>query len=222
MLKEHPKIAITIATIGIVYGDIGTSPLYALRESLSGIPIIADNILGVLSLIFWSLIIIITLKYLTLILQADNKGEGGILAALALIKRSRGKSLKFFFFIAIAGTALLIGDGMITPAISVISALEGIQLVFPNFSYIILPATLFILMLLFINQHHGTAKIGSYFGPIMLLWFFTLALLGVIFFIQNGWTGYALLGSVFLAVTGGEALYADLGHFGKRNKRILS
>lgn len=239
MLKENTKIPITVAAIGIVYGDIGTSPLYALRESLSGITVIADNILGVLSLIFWSLVIIITLKYLTLILQADNKGEGGILAALALIKRSRGKPLKFFFFIAIAGTALLIGDGMITPAISVISALEGIQLFFPSFSYLILPATITILILLFVNQHHGTAKIGSYFGPIMLLWFLSIAFLGglqviknpqilaavnpyyaINFFIQNKWTGYVLLGSVFLAVTGGEALYADLGQFGKTPIRI--
>lgn len=237
--KNNHEISLTIAAIGIVYGDIGTSPLYAFRESLAGIPIIEDNILGILSLIFWSLIVIISLKYLVLILQADNKGEGGILAALALLKKNGGKSLKVFFLIAIAGTALLIGDGMITPAISVISALEGVQLVFPSFSYLTVPATLFILIILFLNQHHGTAKIGSYFGPTMFLWFLSIAILGgrhVIenpqvlaamnpyyganFFIQNGGVAYAILGSVFLAITGGEALYADLGQFGKMPIRL--
>lgn len=240
MLKQNNHgISLTIAAIGIVYGDIGTSPLYAFRESLAGIPLIEDNILGILSLIFWSLILVITLKYLMLVLQADNKGEGGILAALALLKKNRGKSLKFFFFIAIAGTALLIGDGMITPAISVISALEGVQLAFPTLSYLTIPATLFILIILFFHQHHGTAKIGSFFGPIMLLWFISIAALGGLhvienpqvlaamnpyyglnFFIQNGYVGYALLASVFLAVTGGEALYADLGQFGKTPIRL--
>jgi KUP system potassium uptake protein len=232
--KNNHKISLSIAAIGIVYGDIGTSPLYAFRESLAGIPLIESNILGILSLIFWSLILIITIKYLVLVLQADNKGEGGILAALALLKKSTNKALNLFFFIAIAGTALLISDGMITPAISVISALEGIKLVFPTLSYLTIPATLLILVILFLHQHHGTAKIGSYFGPIMLFWFLSMAALGALhaienpqifaainpyyglnFFIDNGYRGYATLASVFLAVTGGEALYADLGQFGK-------
>lgn len=240
MPKENTKtISLTVAAIGIVYGDIGTSPLYAFRESLAGIHPSRDNIYGVLSLIFWALIIIISLKYLVLVLKADNKGEGGILALLALLKKKPSKYLNIFFLTAIAGTALLIGDGMITPAISVISALEGIELVFPNMSYITIPATIFILIILFLHQHHGTAKIGSYFGPIMLLWFLCLAIFGgfrilqypqivesvnpyygINFFILNGWTGYAVLGSVFLAVTGGEALYADLGQFGKTPIRL--
>jgi len=237
---KNKRIALlSLAALGVVYGDIGTSPLYAVRESLYGLPLTRENILGVLSLIFWSLILVISTKYLILILRADNDGEGGILALLALLKQTSGKFYRLFFWIGAIGAGLLIGDGMLTPAISVVSAIEGLQVISPTFSDLILPLTIIILLGLFIFQHKGTAKIGGYFGPIILCWFITIGVLGgaqilanpqvlsainpyygIEFFHHNGWTGYALLGGVFLVVTGGEALYADLGHFGKTPIRI--
>lgn len=233
-VENKAVLPLSMAALGVVYGDIGTSPLYAIRESLLGLPVSPENVLGILSLIFWSLILVISIKYLCYILRADNDGEGGVLALLALLKRENGHTYKFLFLVGILGAGLLLGDGMLTPAISVVSAIEGLQVISPAFSQLILPLTCIILLVLFLVQRHGTAKIGRYFGPIILIWFITLAILGtakiiqnpmvisalnpyyaIEFFIHNGWTGYAALGGVFLVVTGGEALYADLGHFGK-------
>lgn len=238
-IQNKATLPLSMAALGVVYGDIGTSPLYAIRESLLGLPVFPENILGILSLIFWSLILIISIKYLCYILRADNDGEGGVLALLALLKRENGHTYKFLFLVGILGAGLLLGDGMLTPAISVVSAIEGLQVISPTFSQLVLPLTCIILLALFLVQHHGTAKIGWYFGPIILIWFATLAILGtakiiqnpivisalnpyyaIEFFIHNGWTGYAALGGVFLVVTGGEALYADLGHFGKTPIRL--
>jgi KUP system potassium uptake protein len=232
--SEKRTLGLSLAALGVVYGDIGTSPLYALRESLSGLPITADNIFGVLSLIFWTLILVVSIKYVTFILRADNDGEGGVLALLALLRRTDGRFYKILFFIGVFGAGLLFGDAMLTPAISVSSAVEGLLVIAPSISHYVLPITILILIFLFLNQYHGTAKIGRYFGPIILFWFLVLAVLGLFriidnpeifkainpyyavkFFETNGWTGYALLGGVFLVVTGGEAMYADLGHFGK-------
>ena len=231
--------SLSLAALGIVYGDIGTSPLYALRESLRGLPINLIDVLGVLSLIFWSLIFVISIKYLWILLRADNDGEGGILALSALIKRTNHHRSKLFFIVGILGAGLMLGDGMLTPAISVISALEGFNVFVPAMSSWILPSTCIVLLALFSMQSFGTEKIGFFFGPIIFIWFCTLAILGGIqivgnpivlkainpwyafeFFYQNGWKGYALLGGVFLVMTGGEALYADLGHFGKKPIRL--
>ena len=231
--------SLSLAALGVVYGDIGTSPLYALRESLRGVPINLIDVLGVLSLIFWSLIFVISIKYLVILLRADNDGEGGILALSALIKRTNEHRSKLFFVIGILGAGLMLGDGMLTPAISVISALEGVNVFVPSVASWIVPLTCMVLLALFYMQSFGTEKIGIIFGPIILLWFCTIAILGGVqiiknpvvlkainpwyafeFFYQNGWTGYALLGGVFLVMTGGEALYADLGHFGKKPIRL--
>lgn len=236
---------LSLTALGIVYGDIGTSPLYAVRESFQpshGIAASPENILGVLSLIFWSLILVISVKYLVFILRADNRGEGGILALAALCTpmgtRHRG-GRKGLIMLGLFGTALLYGDGMITPAISVLSAVEGLEVATPLFEPYIIPITIAVLVALFVSQRHGTAGVGKVFGPVTLLWFLTLTGLGVWhilrepqvlaainpiyafdFFAQNGWRGFVVLGSVFLVVTGGEALYADVGHFGKRPIRV--
>lgn len=231
--------SLSLSALGIVYGDIGTSPLYALRESLDGVPIDVGNVLGVLSLIFWSLILVISIKYLVILLCTDNDGEGGILALSSLIKRTNNNPSKIFVIIAILGAGLMLGDGMLTPAISVISALEGLNVVAPVLSSWILPLTCMVLLGLFFVQSYGTEKIGFVFGPIIFIWFCAIAVLGgrhvvhnpivlkainpyyaLDFFYQNGWHGYALLGGVFLVMTGGEALYADLGHFGKKPIRL--
>ena len=231
--------SLSLAALGVVYGDIGTSPLYALRVSLDDIPINLMDVLGILSLIFWSLILVISVKYLVLLLRADNDGEGGILALAALIQHKSPKRTKLYFVIGMLGAGLMLGDGMLTPAISVISALEGIEVFVPEFSSWILPLTCVVLVVLFAVQSFGTAKIGVVFGPIIFVWFITIAVIGVRhivdnpvvlnamnpyyafeFFHQNSWRGYALLGGVFLVMTGGEALYADLGHFGKLPIRL--
>jgi KUP system potassium uptake protein len=235
----------TLAALGVVYGDIGTSPLYALRECFHGphaIELSRGNVLGVLSLILWSLIIVISIKYLVYVLSADNEGEGGILALMALaLKSNSERPHKNRYFVPIVttlglfGSALLYGDGVITPAISVLSAIEGLNFATPLFEPYILLITVAIIIVLFLLQKNGTARIGKAFGPIILLWFFTLALLGIkgiisepsvasavlpyyalAFLLNNSLEGFIVLGSVFLVVTGGEALYADLGHFGKR------
>ena len=229
---------LTLTAIGVVYGDIGTSPLYALRECFNEPNAIApthDNILGVLSLIFWALILIISIKYLILILRADNEGEGGILALMELVKSHlRGKSLGFIITIGLFGAALLYGDGIITPAISVLSAVEGLKIATPFFEPYIIPLTLIIIFVLFFFQSKGTGKVGIVFGPITLLWFITIAILGSVkifenpaviealnpyygfeLFQANGFLGFLILGVIFLVVTGGEALYADMGHFGR-------
>ncbi len=230
---------VTIAALGIVFGDIGTSPLYALRVCFGGTHGIAatdQNIFGVLSLIFWSLILVISIKYLVLILNADNEGEGGILALMALVlPKKKNRKYLLILTMGLFGAALLYGDGMITPAISVLSAVEGLKIATPFFEPYILPITIVILFILFFFQSKGTGHVGMIFGPIILCWFLTLALLGinqivkypvilsalnpyyaVHFFSINGWGSITILGAVFLVVTGGEALYADLGHFGKR------
>lgn len=232
------KTLMTISALGVVYGDIGTSPLYALKESFHhghDIALTQANIFGILSLIFWSLVIVISIKYIRFVLKADYKGEGGILALTALVtpKDDKNKSRRNLILFGLFGTALLYGDGMITPAISVLSAVEGLELITPVFSPYILPITISILVGLFSVQKYGTAAVGKVFGPLTLVWFLTLGGLGIHniiiepavleainpywgfhFFTENSWDGFLVLGSVFLVVTGGEALYSDLGHFG--------
>lgn len=233
-----------LTTLGVVYGDIGTSPLYALRACFhdptasAQIAISRDNVLGILSLIAWSLFTVISLKYLVYVMRADNKGEGGILALLALAQR-RGRAPFWFASLSIFGAALLYGDAMITPAISVVSAVEGLRIATTALHRFVVPITCLILFLLFLFQRRGTKGVGLVFGPIMLLWFLTIAVLGVFaivrqpsvlaafnpfhglkFFLHNGWIGFTVLGAVFLVVTGGEALYADLGHFGRLPIRL--
>jgi KUP system potassium uptake protein len=246
----HPEHAsglalLTLGAIGVVYGDIGTSPLYALRECFHGIHGVAathDNVLGVLSLIFWSLTLIISIKYILFVMRADNNGEGGILALLALVAKSpdaKRKSRAMLVALGLFGAALLYGDGMITPAISVLGAVEGLEVATHIFEPYIVPITLVILVGLFMIQSHGTARVGLLFGPVMVVWFVTIAILGAIwvvrepsvlrafnplhaltFFRANGWHGFVVLGAVFLVVTGGEALYADMGHFGRKPIRL--
>jgi KUP system potassium uptake protein len=237
--KKESSAALTLAALGVVYGDIGTSPLYAMRESLQGLPINVTDVLGVLSLIFWSLTLIISIKYLFILFRADNDGEGGILALLALSKNTSTHRARFFFLLGILGAGLMLGDGMLTPAISVISAIEGVNVALPSLSSAIIPITCVILVALFAIQSLGTARIGIVFGPLIIIWFVTIAWLGLVqiidnplvlkamnpayaahFLVVNGWKGYVLLGGIFLVVTGGEALYADLGHFGKNPIRM--
>ena len=234
-------LTLSLGALGVVYGDIGTSPLYAIRESFygpHGIEVTRGNVLGVLSLIVWSLIIVISIKYITIILRADNKGEGGILALMALVQHGRmdrAAPHRAFLMLGIFGTALMYADGALTPTISVLSAVEGLQIAAPALASWIIPLTLVILVGLFMFQRRGTAGIGAVFGPVVLLWFVTLAVLGVSailrepgvlaavlpqhavrFFGENVARGFIVLGAVYLVVTGGEALYADLGHFGHR------
>ncbi|MFB6264135.1 MAG: potassium transporter Kup [Bradymonadaceae bacterium] len=238
---EESLGTLALAAIGIVYGDIGTSPLYAIRESINeyaGIQATATSVLGILSLIFWSLILVISFKYIGLVMQADNDGEGGIIALTALISSPREEPERWssrwiFLLLGLFGAALLWGDSMITPAISVVSAIEGLKVATPIFDPYVIPITIGILIGLFLFQSRGTAGVGKVFGPITLVWFLLLGTLGVLnlvdnpavfralsptyaveFFAQNGWQGFLVLGSVFLVVTGGEALYADIGHFG--------
>jgi KUP system potassium uptake protein len=238
---------LTLTALGVVYGDIGTSPLYALRECFKaeyGIHPTPESILGVLSLILWSLILVVSVKYIVFILRADNRGEGGILALLALLLQQRRRAddkRRRLTLVALGlfGAALLYGDGVITPAISVLGAVEGLEVGAPGLSRIVVPITLIILFALFMVQRFGTARVGTAFGPTMLLWFLTIAVLGVRsiasnpgvlaaanpwhaveFFFDHGVAGFLTLGAVVLCVTGGEALYADMGHFGKRPIRI--
>jgi KUP system potassium uptake protein len=247
--KTHNRVplpALALGALGIVFGDIGTSPLYALRESFHaahGLAPTPANVLGILSLIFWALVVVISVKYLAFILRADNQGEGGILALTSLlipptVRRGSGRWL--LILLGLFGTSLLYGDGIITPAISVLSAVEGLEVATPFFEPFVLPITIGILVALFAVQRFGTAGVGRVFGPVMLLWFAMLALLGIIhivqapgvlgavnpahalgFFLENGWRGFLVLGSVFLVVTGGEALYADMGHFGRQPIRLV-
>jgi KUP system potassium uptake protein len=236
---------LTVGALGIVYGDIGTSPLYALRECFHGTLGIAptrDNVLGVLSLIFWSLTLIISIKYLVFVMRADNEGEGGILALMALVSKqadARRRLRATMIALGLFGAALLYGDGMITPAVSVLSAVEGLNVTTHLFEPYVVPIAIVILLSLFVIQSRGTERIGFLFGPVMVVWFVTIALLGVRwisqdfhvlsafnpmhavqFFATNGFHGFVVLGSVFLVVTGGEALYADMGHFGRRPIRL--
>jgi len=239
---SKPSIhALTLAALGIVFGDIGTSPLYAVREAFHGPHAIAmgeANILGILSLIVWALIIIISIKYLLFVMRAGNKGEGGVMALMSLAvpktaQKSSGRAL-MILYMGLFGSALLFGDGVITPAISVLSAVEGLSVATPFFDPYVMPITLVILFTLFYGQRFGTAKIGSVFGPVIFAWFAVIGVLGfratldnphvfqavspvygLKFLLDNGWHGILALGAVFLAVTGGEALYADMGHFGR-------
>ena len=232
--------ALTLAALGVVYGDIGTSPLYALKEVFGGahnpVPISPDNILGILSLFFWSLMIVVTLKYVTFIMRANNEGEGGIVALMTLATdRDDNKSLLniFLVILGLIGAAFFYGDGVITPAISVLSAVEGLELITPAFKPFIVPISLVIIVGLFIFQRKGTASVGALFGPIMVVWFVVIALLGLAgivahpevlkavnplhgltFLAKNPILGFFALGSVVLCITGAEALYADMGHFG--------
>jgi KUP system potassium uptake protein len=238
---------LSLTALGVVYGDIGTSPLYALRECFKaeyGITPTHDSILGVLSLILWSLILVVSVKYIVFILRADNRGEGGILALLALLlqqKRREGDVRVRLALVALGlfGAALLYGDGVITPAVSVLSAVEGLEVSAPALTPFVMWISLVIIVGLFMVQRFGTARVGTAFGPIMLIWFFTIATLGVRsvilapsvllainpvyavrFFIEHGTAGFLTLGAVVLCITGGEALYADMGHFGKRPIRV--
>ena len=237
-----PLATTVLATLGVVFGDIGTSPLYALKECFSGphgVPPTPFNVLGVLSLVTWSLILVVSVKYLVLMLRADNDGEGGILALMALAVRVTGRAPHALLLLGLFGAALLYGDGMITPTISVLSAMEGLSIATPAFSRFVVPLTIVVLIVLFSLQRRGTEAIGAMFGPVTVVWFSVLAVLGtaslarspevliavdprhaVTFFAQNGAHGFLILGAVFLVVTGGEALYADMGHFGRRPIRV--
>jgi KUP system potassium uptake protein len=235
--------ALTIAAIGIVYGDIGTSPLYTMREAFGetgALPLAEATVLGVLSLIFWSLLTVVTLKYVIVILRADNRGEGGILALAALAHRTvSSRRHRSVLVLAMFGAALFYGDGLITPAISVLSAIEGLKVATPLFEPYVVPIALGILIALFVIQSHGTGKIGLLFGPVVCLWFIVLGFLGLVQIVQaphvlsalnptyglalfasHQWSAFVTLGAVFLAVTGAEALYADMGHFGRLPIRI--
>ena len=248
--NPHPDTkrltTLTLAALGVVFGDIGTSPLYAVRECFStahGVAITPHNVYGALSLIVWVLIVVVSLKYVLFIMSADNKGEGGELALMALIHPKQHSGRRFWVrapvVLGLFGAALLYGDGMITPAISVLSAIEGLTVVTPLFSPYVLPVTVVILICLFGAQRSGTGRIGSVFGPIILSWFLVLGVLGVrgillhpqvlaavsphyavSFLMQERWHAFVVLGSVFLAVTGAEALFADMGHFGKKPIRV--
>jgi KUP system potassium uptake protein len=244
-------LPLTLTALGVVYGDIGTSPLYAMRECFFGshsVPPTHENVLGVLSLIIYALLLVISVKYVAIVMRADNQGEGGILALTALVPGRHGdRSIAtrlamgrpVLVALGIFGTALLYGDGMITPAISVLSAVEGLEVVTPLFSGYVVPITVVILIVVFTIQKFGTHRVGGLFGPIVIVWFVTIAALGVTwiarepavlaafnprhavsFFGANGFAGFAVLGAVFLVVTGGEALYADMGHFGKQPIRL--
>jgi KUP system potassium uptake protein len=243
--REEPTgkrlVALSLLALGIVYGDIGTSPLYAVRECFHGshaVELTRANIFGVMSLIFWSLVVVVMLKYHVYVIRFDNRGEGGILALMGLVgmdRKRRATVQATLIAMGVFGAALLYGDGMITPAISVLSAIEGLEVATPFFKPYVIPITIVILVLLFMFQRRGTAGVGAIFGPIMVLWFSILGILGirgilwepsvllalnpwhaVRFFIANGGHGFLVLGAVFLVTTGGEALYADLGHFGEK------
>src|ERR1700694_5844727 len=231
--------ALTLGSIGVVFGDIGTSPLYAFREAVAGAAqgqaVTRVIVLGVLSLILWAVFIVVTAKYVLLLLRADNNGEGGTLSLMALGQRALGRRSWPLLALGVIGASMFIGDSMITPAISVLSAVEGLKLATPALEHFVVPLTVFILVVLFSVQSSGTARVASAFGPVMIVWFAALAVLGLVhisddpsvlaainpyygvhFLLTHGTIGLVTLGAVFLAVTGGEALYADLGHFGRQ------
>ena len=231
--------ALTLGSIGVVFGDIGTSPLYAFREAVHnathGGPVSREIVLGVLSLILWSLIVVVTIKYVLLLLRADNNGEGGTLSLMALGQRALGRRSWLLLALGVIGGAMFLGDAMITPAISVLSAVEGLKIAAPALEHYVVPLAIVILVCLFAVQSRGTAMVASAFGPVMIIWFLTLGVMGLMhisddpgivhainpvfavqFLLTHGIIGLVILGAVFLAVTGGEALYADLGHFGRK------
>ena len=231
--------SLTLGSIGVVFGDIGTSPLYAFREAVAGAahgqPVTRIMVLGVLSLILWALFVVVTAKYVLLLLRADNNGEGGTLSLMALGQRALGRRSWLLLALGVVGASMFIGDSMITPAISVLSAVEGLKLAAPALEHYVIPVTVLILAVLFSVQSSGTARVASAFGPVMVVWFASLAVMGLVhisddpsvlvainpvyavqFLLSHGTIGLVTLGAVFLAVTGGEALYADLGHFGRK------
>jgi len=239
--KNTKTSGLALAALGVVYGDIGTSPLYTMKEVFNGahhpVPISPEHILGILSVIFWSLVIVVALKYVVFVMRADNRGEGGIMALMALVLRGAADKpyANGLMLLGLFGAALFYGDSVITPAISVLSAVEGLEIATPAFKPYILPISLAVLAGLFVVQKHGTSKIGVLFGPIMVLWFATLAILGVLsisqnpqvlsalnpsyavhYFLTDPMLGFFSLGAAVLALTGGEALYADMGHFGRK------
>ena len=242
--REAPR-SLAMTAVGIVFGDIGTSPLYAFSVALSAtgqaLPVAAD-VLGIVSLIFWALILMVSLKYVVLILRADNEGEGGILALLSLVAGDRvawSARIPFLVILGVIGAALLYGDGVITPAISVLSAMEGLKLIAPEFEQFTVPVTIMILIGLFLIQRRGTQSIGKLFGPVMLVWFIVIGLLGAAniwaapdvlkavnpaeagrFLAAHPIIAFVVIGGVFLVLTGGEALYADMGHVGARAIRL--
>ena len=243
--SSHSLAALALGALGVVYGDIGTSPLYTVKEIFTGsggIPLSQVNVVGVVSVIFWALMIVVSLKYVTLILRADNHGEGGIMALLALASSAVKKLPRLRYGLLLAGVfgaALFYGDGVITPAISVLSAVEGLEVAAPSLTPYVVPLTVAVLVLLFLFQRRGTAGVGMLFGPVMMVWFGILALgglfnvykapeilvalnpyYGVRFLYQNGWVAFVGLGAIVLALTGAEALYADMGHFGRRPIRL--
>ena len=231
--------ALTLGSVGVVYGDIGTSPLYAFREAAMAAshhgPVTRETVLGVLSMIVWALVVVVTLKYVLLLLRADNNGEGGTLSLTALATRALGRRTPMVVLLGVIGAAMFLGDSVITPAISVLSAVEGLKLVTPAFEHYVMPIAVVILIALFAVQRRGTASVAAFFGPVMVVWFLCLAVTGLLhirddlgvfaalnpvyaieFVSQHGRIGLITLGAIFLAVTGGEALYADLGHFGRK------
>ena len=235
--------ALVIGALGVVYGDIGTSPIYTLRECLkaAGGETSTEVVLGLLSLVFWALMIVVTLKYVLFVMRADNDGEGGIMALLGLAAHSEAIERRrvALLMVGIAGAALFYGDGMITPAISVLSAVEGLEVAAPLLKPYVIPITIVVLVGLFVVQSRGSERIGQYFGPVMAVWFLLLGVGGLVQVVQNvgvlaalnpiyalrflfghGWIGFFALGSVFLALTGAEALYADMGHFGRGPIRL--
>ena len=238
--KNIPKLV--LGCIGVVYGDIGTSPLYALRESLhaaGGNGLERHEVIGVISLLIWTLILIVTIKYVLLIMRADNKGEGGTLSLVALVQQALKRRPGWLLAIGVLGISLFFGDAIITPAMSVLSAVEGLKLVTPQFADYVVPLTIVIILGLFLFQSQGTERVSTFFGPIMVTWFVVMAVMGIghifddigilaalnpwyagAFLVENGRASFIVLGSVFLAVTGGEALYADMGHFGRRPIRL--
>lgn len=239
MTKQHKTWPLVLTALGVVFGDIGTSPLYAIREAFYGehsIPLTPDNVMGVLSLIVWSLVIVVSTKYLLFVMRADNKGEGGVLALTALVwgPRKLAGVPPGVLFLGLFGAALLFGDGILTPAITVLSAVEGLKVATPIFEPYVVPISIFILFVLFLMQRHGTAKIGNIFGPMILIWFGSIGILGLVeifdnpgviaalnpyyavhFSYMNSDHALIVLAAVFLVVTGAEALYADMGHFGR-------
>ncbi len=242
---RKPLLVSALAGLGVVYGDIGTSPLYAFKQCFHGpygVAPTAENVLGVLSLIVWALTLIVSIKYMLFILRADNRGEGGIIALVALLNPWRaapGSLRHVLMLLGLFGAALLYGDGTITPAISVLSAVEGLKIATSAFDPFVLPIAIVILVALFSLQRHGTSRIGALFGPVMLLWFAVLGVLGLVpilstpevlkavhpayavrFLVDNGFLGFVMLGTVFLVVTGAETLYADMGHFGRKPVRL--
>ncbi|HEY8011485.1 MAG TPA: potassium transporter Kup [Rudaea sp.] len=240
--KAFARLA--LGALGVVFGDIGTSPLYTIHSTFvdEGVAVTEPNILGVLSLVFWLLVVIVSLKYVVFVMRADNRGEGGIMALMALAHRGARDNVtlrRWIVIFGLLGASLFYGDGVITPAISVLSAVEGLKVAAPSLSHWVVPVTILILAVLFAVQSRGTGKVGAVFGPITLIWFIIIAVLGfkeiitqphvlfalnpfygLSFFLANGWHGFLALGGVVLAITGGEALYADMGHFGKNPIRF--